>query len=233
MVAQYNTRTLLLIGKEAVDLLASSSVLVVGLGGVGSYAVEMLARCGVGRLGLWDMDTVEMSNINRQLIALHSTLGQAKTKVESSRIKDINPACTIECYESFFTGETSQKEILRTYDFIIDAIDSVKSKINLIVEAKTLGVNIISVMGTARHFSPLSLTITDIFKTHTCPLCKVARLQLRKLGIESLDCVFSKEPPVHIGANESLPSLPFVPSVAGIMAASFVVEKLTHLHTVS
>lgn len=229
------SRTELLIGSEGMEKLRGSSVAVFGVGGVGSYTVEALARCGVGKLTLIDNDTVSLTNLNRQLIALHSTIGMAKTEVARQRILDINPDAEVVTHCTFYTGT---EIALDGFDYIADAIDSVSSKLALIENAKAAGVPIISSMGTGNKLDPTRLVITDIYKTSMCPLAKVMRYECRKRGIEKLRVLYSTEEAVeHKCESEevtqkrrTIGSAAFVPSVAGLMIAAEIVKELVEKH---
>ncbi len=216
------SRTEALIGKENVEKLNKKSVIIFGVGGVGSYAAEAIARAGVGRITLVDSDCVSVSNINRQIIALHSTVGRKKTSVMRERILDINPSCTVTEMPVFYDENTEID--FSEYDFIVDCIDSVDSKIRLIKEAKKQNVRIISSMGTGNKLCPERLEIADISATSYCPLARAVRTRLKKEGIYSLPCVYSKEEPKK---SEGVPaSISFVPSCAGLLIASFVIREL-------
>lgn len=224
----------MLIGEENIEKLRNSSVLLFGVGGVGSFAAEALARAGVGRIGLCDNDTVSVSNINRQLVALESTVGKLKVDVMAQRIADINPETNVKTYPCFYNAETAGKLDMKSYDYIIDAIDTVTSKLLLIKTAKELEIPIISCMGTGNKLDPTALAVTDIKKTSGCPLAKVMRRELKNLGINSLKVVYSTEQPIKplfqpddAGQRRSTPgSVSFVPSVAGLIAAGEVIKDL-------
>lgn len=228
-------RTAMLLGEDAVETLRNSSVMLFGVGGVGSFAAEALARVGVGRIGLCDCDTVSVSNINRQLVALESTVGKLKTQVMGDRIKDINPDTKVTLYNCFFAQDTLEQFDLKSYDYIIDAIDTVSSKLLIIEKAKQLDIPVLSCMGTGNKLDPTALTVTDIKKTSGCPLARVMRRELRARNIDSLKVVFSTEPPVkplfspeETEGKRSVPgSVSFVPSVAGLIAAGEAVRHLT------
>lgn len=228
------TRTQMLIGEDGIERLKNSAVLLFGVGGVGSFAAEALARAGVGRIGLCDNDEVSQSNINRQLVALNSTVGRKKVEVMRDRIADINPEIKVEIYPLFYSAQTADGIDLAKYDYIIDAIDTVTSKLLIIKTAKELQVPIISCMGTGNKLDPARLTVTDIKKTSGCPLARVMRRELRLLGIDSLKVVFSTEEPVKplFVPNDSqdrrgVPgSVSFVPPCAGMIAAGEVIKSL-------
>lgn len=224
-------RTKALIGDEALSQLRGSTVAVFGIGGVGSYALETLVRSGVGTLYIYDNDTVSVSNINRQLIALDSTVGMLKTEVAAGRCHDIAPDAVIVENPVFVTPDTDIP--FKKFDFIIDAIDNVTAKIHLAKNAQKLGIPIISVMGTGNKLCPERLKISDIYETHECPLCRVMRTSLKKHGVKNLKVVWSDERPIRPcieleGENGKLPpaSMSFVPASAGILAASYVLREL-------
>jgi tRNA A37 threonylcarbamoyladenosine dehydratase len=217
-------RTRKLIGPEALDRIKKSAVAVFGLGGVGSYAVEALARCGVGRLGIVDKDKVDPTNINRQLYALNSTIGKYKTDVAKKRILDINPNITVETYALFYNQDTMNNIDLKSYDYIVDAIDTITSKVLLIEQAYKLSVPIISCMGAGNRLNPQMLQVADIYSTSVCPLARVMRNLLKKRGVPSLKVVYSQEKPI---VNERTPaSISFVPSVAGLILSSEVIRDI-------
>lgn len=219
----------MLIGEDAVARLSHSSVAVFGVGGVGSYVVEALARAGVGKLLLIDNDTVSLSNINRQLVALHSTVGQLKVDVAAARVRDINPACDVETRAVFYTPENAEGIDLSGYSYIVDAIDCVTAKLELITRAYVLGVPIISSMGTGNKLDPTRFEVTDIHKTSVCPLARVMRRELRVRGIEHCKVVYSKEEPTLPPSADGrrVPgSVSFVPSSAGLLIAGEVIKDL-------
>ena len=215
-----------LIGNDATDLLKNSAVLVFGVGGVGSFAAEALARCGIGKIVLVDFDTVSVSNINRQLIADTSTVGEKKTSVMKSRIQKINPECNVIEKDTFVTPENASDIILSANaDFVVDAIDNVSAKTAIIQVCKENGIKIISSMGTGNKLDPSQFKIADISKTSVCPLAKAVRLALRKLDIKNVPVLYSEELPVRTG--ERVPaSISFVPSCAGLMIAGYIVRTL-------
>lgn len=221
-----------LLGEESFLMLKNSTVAVFGIGGVGSYAFEALVRSGVGTIHIFDSDTVAQSNLNRQIIALKSTLGKSKTQVALKRAADISHNVKVVEHNMFYCPETADSIDLTQFDFIIDAIDTVTCKTELICRAKEGGVPIISVMGTANKLDPTKLTLTDIYKTRGCPLARVMRNTLRKRGIESLDVIYSTEEPikskpfgeVRESGRPCPASAVFVPASAGIMAAAQAVK---------
>ena len=227
------SRTALLIGEERLQKLRNSHIAVFGLGGVGSYVVEALARCGVGRLTLIDHDVVSLSNINRQLIALHSTVGRKKTDVVRERVLDINPECVVTVIDEFYTADNADRIFSTEYDYVVDAIDSVDSKLDLIQRCKQNDVPIICSMGTGNKLNPRMFEVDDIYNTQVCPLCRSMRSKLRKLGIESLRVVYSREEPKQhsreIDPDSSKPvisSISFVPSSAGLIIAENVIKDI-------
>lgn len=224
-------RTEYLIGKENLEKLASSHVAVFGCGGVGSYAIEALARSGIGNLTLIDNDVVDITNINRQLIADTSTIGKPKVEVEKERLLKINPNLHITIYKEFYEESTANKLLDVKYDYIIDAIDSVTSKISLIEQANKRNIPIISSMGTGNKLDPTKFEITDITKTSVCPLAKVLRKELPKRGIKHLKVLYSKEQPNRFDTdNKRIPaSISFVPSVAGLILAGEVIKDICNL----
>ena len=187
------SRTELLLGREALDKLAASRVAVFGVGGVGGFVVEGLARSGIGALDLIDDDTVSISNLNRQIIALESTIGQYKVDVAEARVRDINPDIKVRTYKMFFLPETARFFDFADYDYVVDAIDTVAGKLAIIEGAKAAGIPVISSMGTGNKLDPTALKVADIYKTSVCPLAKVIRKECRKRGIDSLKVVYSEE----------------------------------------
>lgn len=223
-----------LIGKEAQERLKNSRVILFGVGGVGSFAAELLARSGVGGLTLVDSDAVCLTNLNRQLGALHSTVGRPKTQVFEQRIRDINPCCRVETVSSFYLPENADEISLEGYDYIADAIDTVSAKLELAVRAKKAGVPIISCMGTGNKLEPTLLRVSDIYKTEGCPLCRVMRRELRARSVEALKVVWSPETPrkplapVDGGSEgrHAPASMAFVPASAGILMAKEIITDL-------
>ena len=236
MINEYS-RTELLIGSEGMEQLRGASVLVFGVGGVGSHCIEALARSGIGHLILVDNDTVSLTNINRQSIALHSTVGQYKTKVMKEKIRDIDPAIRVDTYETFVLPDNVETVFREQPDYVIDAIDTVTAKLAVIEYALERGIPVISSMGTGNKLHPELFEITDISKTSVCPLCRVMRRELKARGIEHLKVVYSKEKPVDTsgretgedpGARRSVPgSISFVPPAAGLLIAGEVIRELT------
>lgn len=223
------SRTELVIGKEALKTLKNSKVAVFGVGGVGSYVVEGLARAGIGSFIIVDNDDVSISNINRQLIATHKTVGRPKVEVVKERILDINPDAKVEIFKEFFMPDT--KDLFdETCSYVVDAIDTVTAKIDLIQRAKRLNVPIISCMGTGNKLDPTRFEITDINKTSVCPLAKVMRKELKQRGIKKLKVLYSKEEPIKFETKEGERRVPgsvsFVPSVAGLIIAGEVIKDI-------
>ena len=227
------SRTVMLLGEEAVSGLHNSRVMLFGLGGVGGYACEALARAGVGHLFLCDFDTVSESNINRQILADESTVGRKKTEVAEERVHRICPLTEVTTC-NLFADEENVASLLDSYrpDYVIDAIDAVPSKISIIAAAKERGIPVVSCMGTGNKLHPECLEIADISKTHTCPLARAVRTRLRAVGISHVDVLFSTEKPVTpkhpaLENGRTVPaSVSFVPSVAGLMLGGFVIRRL-------
>lgn len=225
-------RTEMLIGKEAFDKLRSAKVAIFGLGGVGSFAAEAIARAGVGEIDLFDGDTVDITNINRQLVALDDTLGRAKTEVMKERIAKINKNAKVSSNRVFFDTVTCDNYDFHGYSYIIDAIDTVSSKLLIIKKAFDAGVPIISSMGTANKLNPCDLEVRDIYETENCPLARVMRRELRKMKIDRLKVVCSKESPKFTpnlcdeSGKRINSSISFVPPVAGFILASEVVKDI-------
>jgi len=219
------TRTELLLGPAALARLAAARVAVFGLGGVGGHAAEALARSGVGALDLIDGDTVGESNLNRQIVALRSTLGSHKARAMAARVGDINPACEVTARVIFFDADTASQFDFTRYDYVLDAIDTVTSKLLLIELCHAAGTKIISCMGAGNKLDPARFEIADIYGTSVCPLAKAVRGELRRRGIPALKVVYSREPPL---INARPPgSLAFVPAVAGLLMAGEVVRELS------
>ncbi len=229
------SRTELLFGADAMKTLAASRVAVFGIGGVGGYVVEALARSGIGALDLIDNDQVCLSNLNRQIIATHETIGQYKVDAAKERIRQIHPDCQVKTYRLFYMPETAEQFDFYQYDYVVDAIDTVTGKLELADQAYRCGTPIISSMGAGNKVDPTAFEVTDIFKTSVCPLAKVMRHELKKRGIPKLKVVYSKEKPITPqGCNAQDPhrrqvpgSNAFVPSVAGLILAGEVIKDLT------
>lgn len=233
------SRTGLLVGTAALDKLSRAKVAVFGVGGVGGYVVEALARSGVGSLVLIDNDTVSLTNINRQIIALHSTIGRYKTEVMRERILDINPKAQVELHTCFFLPENADKFDFSTYDYVVDAVDTVTAKLEIIMRAKAAGVPVISAMGAGNKLDATQFVVTDIYKTRMCPLAKVMRKELKNRGVKDLKVVYSTEPalkPVvpqgeeaeETGKRTTPGSIAYVPSVAGLLLAGEVINDIIY-----
>ncbi len=237
-------RTELLLGSENIERLKRSRVAVFGVGGVGGYVVEALARCGIGTLDLIDNDEVAESNLNRQIIATVSTIGRPKVEAARDRVLDINPDCQVNIHQVFFLPETADDFDFSEYDYVVDAIDTVTGKLMLVERAKAAGTPIICSMGAGNKLDPTAFQVADIYRTKVCPLAKVMRRELKKRGIDSLKVVYSEEKPLVPGGmgsgNGELPALPpgrrqtpgsvsFVPSVAGLIIAGEVVKDLCRI----
>lgn len=243
------SRTQLLLGETAMDCLKNATVAIFGIGGVGSYTAEALARSGVGGLALFDDDRICLTNINRQLIATHQSVGQKKVEVMKKRILDINPKCNVETYECFYTSQNASEYDFTQYSYIVDAIDTVSSKLTLIEKAREASVPIMSCMGAGNKLDPTKFEVADIFKTSVCPLARVMRRELKARGISSLKVVYSKEAVINPKEQDEIScknncicpsdakrdcsirrqipgSVSFVPSVAGLILASEVVKDL-------
>lgn len=220
------SRNEILIGKEKQNIIASKTVAIFGIGGVGSYVVESLARCGIKELIIIDSDTISVSNINRQIIALHSTIGKYKVDVMKERVLDINPNIKISTYKTFIENGNS-KDILNSHniDFIVDAIDTVSSKLELIKHAKELNIPIISSMGTGNKLDPSKFEIADISKTSVCPLAKKIRKELKSQNIKNVKVLYSKEEPKKELNSKTIGSISFVPSSAGLLITSHIIKE--------
>ncbi len=243
------SRIRLLYGKDVIEKLAASRVAVFGVGGVGGYVVEALARSGIGALDLIDDDKVCLSNINRQIIATHASVGQYKVDVAADRVKDISPDCEVRTYRTFYLPETADQFDFRQYDYVVDAIDTVTGKLTIVENAKTAGVPVISSMGAGNKLDASAFEVADIYKTSICPLAKVMRRECKKRGIDSLKVVYSKEPPLTPIADLSADDAPdktevkegerthsrrrstpgstaFVPSVVGLIIAGEIINDI-------
>ncbi len=233
---RWDERTRLLFGDEGAERLRAARVAVFGLGGVGGYAVEALARSGVGALDLVDGDKIALSNLNRQILAMHSTVGRLKTEVAAERIRDIAPDCTVRTYELFFLPENADAFDFTPFDYVIDAIDTVAGKLAIAESATRAGVPVISAMGAGNKTDPTAFSVADIFSTSVCPLARVMRRELKKRGIERLKVVYSKEEPIKpfaggkesgaASARRTTGSTAFVPAVAGLILAGEVVKEI-------
>ena len=230
------SRTQILLGEAAVEKLKNARVAVFGVGGVGGYTVEALARCGVGNLDLIDSDTVSVSNINRQILATHSTVGMLKVEAAKARILDINPDCNVRTYPIFYLPDTAEQFDFTAYDYIVDAIDTVTGKLQLVERAVAAGTPIICSMGTGNKLDPSAFQVADISKTSMCPLARIMRKELKKRGINHLKVVYSQEealtPEVdeeelkRTGKRQIPGSVAFVPGAAGLILAGEVVKDL-------
>lgn len=223
------SRTELIFGTEALEKLACSHVAIFGIGGVGGYVVEALARSGVGRLDLIDSDTVDVTNLNRQIVATTKTIGQYKVDVAAKRVAAINPDCNVTVHKTFFLPETANRFDFDQYDYVVDAIDTVTGKIGLVLACQAAGVPVISAMGAGNKVDPTAFEVADIYKTSVCPLAHVMRKELRKRGVKHLKVVYSKEKPVvpMNADNKRIPgSTSFVPPVVGLIIAGEVVKDL-------
>ena len=228
------SRTELLFGAEAMEKLKNARVAVFGIGGVGGHLAEALARSGVGALDLIDMDTVALTNLNRQTIALHSTLGMPKVEAAKARILDINPQCNVRTHPVFFTPETAHLFDFSAYDYVADAIDTVAGKIQLVMQAREAGTPILCAMGAGNKLDPTAFRVADISKTSVCPLARVMRVELRKRGVNHLKVVYSEEvarkpaPTEEDSGKRQTPgSTAFVPSVMGLIMAGEIIKDLT------
>ena len=227
------SRTRMLLGDAAMDRLKAARVAVFGIGGVGGHAVEALARSGVGALDLIDSDRVVLSNLNRQLVATRDTLGMLKVEAAKARVLSINPACAVEIWPVFFLPETADRFDFSQYDYVVDAIDTVAGKLQLIQAAKAAGVPVISAMGAGNKLDPTAFQVADISKTSVCPLARVMRRELKKRGIDHVKVVYSTEPALvpapteEPTARRSTPgSTAFVPAVAGLILAGEVIKDI-------
>ncbi|MBQ3134412.1 MAG: tRNA threonylcarbamoyladenosine dehydratase [Oscillospiraceae bacterium] len=239
------SRSELLLGCEAMEKLKNAKVALFGVGGVGGYCAEALARAGVGTIHLYDDDTVSQSNLNRQLVALHSTLGNGKAQTMAARIRDINPDCDAVAFSMFYLPQNADEVDLGQYDYVADCIDTVTAKLELISRCKAREINVISALGTGNRIDPTAVICTDISKTRDCPLARVVRKELRHRGINHLDVICSTEPPLtplqstqaetpetdtrpgSTARRDTPGSLPFVPAAAGLAMASAIIRSLT------
>jgi len=227
MLNQFS-RTELVVGKDGVEKLNNTKIAIFGLGGVGSFALEGLVRAGIGNLVLIDNDCVELTNLNRQILATHKTIGKPKVEIAKQRILDINPNANVEIHQEFFRPET-EGILDDSIDYIVDCIDTVTAKIELVVRAERLNIPIISCMGTGNKLEPTRFEVADIYKTSICPLAKVMRKELRNRGVKKLKVVYSKEEPIKSNKkdrNQVPGSISFVPSVAGLIIAGEVVKTI-------
>lgn len=215
----------MLLGDEALDKLSRAHVAVFGIGGVGGYVCEALVRSGVGHFDLIDRDTVSITNLNRQIIATHSTIGQYKTDVMRERMLDIAPDTDVRVHHCFYLPESADDFDLTDYDYVVDAVDTVTAKIELIMRAREAQVPIISAMGAGNKTDPSKFRVADIYDTRVCPLAKVMRRELKRRGVESLKVVYSEEEPIDTGGRTP-GSLAYVPSAAGLVMAGAIVDDL-------
>ena len=220
------SRTETLIGKDALEKLKTNRIAIFGIGGVGGYVVEALARSGVGELDLIDNDTVSITNINRQIIALQSTIGRDKVEVARQRVLDINPKCKVNIYKTFFTPDTTNEFDFSKFDYVVDAIDSDTGKIEHIMKCNENNIPIISAMGAGNKLHPEQFEISDIYKTSVCPLAKVMRQELKKRRIKKLKVVYSKELQIKQQGQRIPASISFTPSAVGLIMAGEVVRDL-------
>ena len=235
MIEQFS-RTQILLGEGAMRRLYDARVAVFGIGGVGGYTVEALARCGIGQLDLIDSDTISVSNINRQILATHSTVGRLKVDVAKERVLDINPGCVVRTYPCFYLPDTADQFDFTQYDYIVDAIDTVTGKLQLVERAVAAGTPIICSMGTGNKLDPAAFQVADISKTSVCPLARIMRKELKKRGINHLKVVYSQEDALTpVGAEEEMKllgkrqipgSTAFVPGAAGLILAGEVIKDL-------
>lgn len=227
----WSERTALLIEKKGIERLSATRVAVFGVGGVGGYVVEALVRAGVGALDLFDPDTVSLTNLNRQIIALRSTVGQYKTDVAAARARDINPDVKIETRHMFYLPENADEVDLSVYDYIVDAVDTVAAKMELIRRSKAAGVPMISCMGTGNKLDPTRFRVSDIEKTSVCPLARTVRGLCRKEGIKKVKVLWSSEPPIKVTVpaehgRHAPGSISFVPAAAGLVIAAEIIKDL-------
>lgn len=219
-------RTRALLGDESIDRLAGARVCVFGIGGVGGYVCEALARSGVGELIIVDNDTVNVTNINRQIIATNKSIGKRKVDVMEERLTDINPDIVIKKYAVFYTSESADLVDISSCSYIVDAVDHVPAKVEIVLRARALGIPVISSMGAGNKLDPTRFKVSDIYKTSVCPLAKTMRHKLREAGIEHLKVIFSDEVPYTTVSDGIIPSIAFAPSVAGLVIASEVVKDI-------
>lgn len=218
-------RTRLLIGEEGIDKLKNARVAIFGVGGVGGFVVEALARCGIQSFDLIDNDTVSISNLNRQIIAIRDTIGRLKVEVMKERILSINPQAKVQTHPCFYLPETASEFDFSQYSYVVDAVDTVTAKIDIIMKAQSADVPVISSMGAGNKMDPTKFEVTDIYKTNVCPLARVMRRELKKRGVKELKVVYSTEKAIKTGAD--VPgSIAFVPSVAGMIVAGEVVRDI-------
>lgn len=235
-ISEEHSRTAALLTAEGLRRLSEARVAVFGVGGVGGHLAEALARAGVGQIDLIDRDVVSLSNINRQAVALHSTVGKAKVSVMAERILDINPSCRVQAYETFYLPETADRFDLSAYDFVADCVDTVAAKIELAVRCSASDTPLIASMGAGNKLCPDRFRVSDISKTETDPLARVMRRELKQRGVKKLLCVWSDEPPlksniVDASGRPAPASVSFVPSVAGLIMAGEIIKRLAGIPT--
>ncbi len=236
-IPEEHSRTAALLSEAGLDRLAAARVAVFGIGGVGGHLAEALARAGVGHLTLVDRDTVSLSNINRQAVALHSTVGRPKVEVMAERIRDINPACRVEAHEMFYLPETADAFDLSSFDYVADCVDTVAAKIELAVRCEAAGTPLIAAMGAGNKLHPERFRISDIAKTETDPLARVMRRELKKRGVKKLLCAWSDEPPQdsNIMGDNGKPapaSVSFVPSAMGLVMAGEIIRTIAETDSI-
>jgi tRNA A37 threonylcarbamoyladenosine dehydratase len=231
-ISEENSRTAYVLGEDAIEKLKKAKVAVFGVGGVGGYICEALARAGIGNIDIFDRDTVSLSNINRQIIALHSTVGKPKVEVMKDRIHDINPNCIVNANNVFFLPENANGFDFSKYDYIADAVDTVSAKLEIITRASSIKIPVISAMGAGNKSDPTRFEVADIYDTTVCPLARVMRKDLKSRGIKKLKVVYSKEEPVKSGVIDEISgkavsgSLSFVPSVMGLIMAGEIIKDI-------
>ena len=231
-ISEENSRTAYVLGEDAIEKLKKAKVAVFGVGGVGGYICEALARAGIGNIDIFDRDTVSLSNINRQIIALHSTVGKPKVEVMKDRIHDINPNCIVNANNVFFLPENADGFDFSKYDYIADAVDTVSAKLEIITRASSIKIPVISAMGAGNKSDPTRFEVADIYDTTVCPLARVMRKELKSRGIKKLKVVYSKEEPVKSGVIDEISgkavsgSLSFVPSVMGLIMAGEIIKDI-------
>ena len=229
------SRTKLLLGTEKMDTLSNSHIMVFGVGGVGGYVVEALVRSGVGKISIIDNDTVNLSNLNRQIIALESTVGKLKVEVLKERILAINPNCTVNCYNEFITYDNIDNICFNGVDYVVDAVDTITAKIAIISKCKELNIPVISSMGAGNRLDPLQIKIADINQTKNCPLAKTMRYEHKKREIKNVKCVFSLELPIEPiekivnpeSGKVTIGSIAYMPSMFGLVITSEIIKDLT------
>jgi len=227
-VLEQFSRTELLIGSDGIEKLKNAKVAIFGIGGVGSFVVEALVRAGLGNIVLIDNDKIDITNLNRQIIATRSSIGKYKVDVEKERILDINPNINVEVYQEFFLPDSKSNIINKELSYVADCVDTIAAKLAIIEKCNNLNIPTISAMGTGNKLEPSKFEVTDIYKTSICPLAKVMRKELRKRNIKQLKVVYSKEEPLiaHTASVQAIGSISFVPSVAGLILAGEIVKDI-------